>query len=139
VFHKFLGTLTLEVQSEAKLVSALVEVLSVDVGAEREVDALTQAVRQTKTKRTLVVDLRAEGGVLVDDEDATDAELSRVVRRVPVDRNTGMEIRAHLVERGRPEHLAIVDVRVEDHIIVGVAEGEVARGQPTLRGVEAEL
>ena len=131
--------LSLEVEAETKLVAALIEVLDVDVRRERYLNTVAQTVCETETERALVVDFRAERSISVDGVNSSDAELSGLVSLIPVDRESGLKIWTNFVENRGSENFAIVHIRVENDVIVGVTHRKVALRQVLLRRVESKL
>lgn len=118
---------------------ALVEVLSVDEGAESEGDAVPEPLLVPKSNLGGVVDLGPHGGVPVQGVLAANAEVGGVARAGPAEVDAGLQLGVDPLVDGAAEDLSVVDVGVEDKVTGGVADAEVVLGDLGLGGVKGHL
>lgn len=127
--------LCLHLQGHAELVAGLVELGAIQQGGQGHGDAGPQALLVAQTNLARVINLCSNAGIITKVILAANAEVGVAGSR-GVDCDTSLEAGLNLVVDTTTEHLSIISGDVENHVVGGIAEGQVVLHNSGLAGVE---
>jgi len=128
-----------EVEAETDLVTAGVEVLTVEQRGQRHLDARAKGLRVRKTDLGVVVDLGGDGGVSVDSVFGCEGETGGGGTLRPRQLDTRAQSGRDLLEEGPGEVGAAVEEEVDLEVGPVVANGEVGFGELGAGRVKGQL
>lgn len=117
--------------------TALLEVLAVDLRRQGDGYTLPQFLRVSDTEQRLVVDLESESSIRIEIVLATDAKIGAVVIGGPRDLDSSFQLAVHFVVDGTGEDSSVIDNGVQDEIFCDESHGYFVFGEFALANVES--